>query len=1058
MDKPTEEERLNFVRSYGVEPVDVNTDLTFKDAATAVAEMTPIIGDAMAAKEVYDELMKDEPNYGLIAALGGAALVGAVPGIGDAAAAGIRKAVDLAKRVEVDPDAVGMMGGNIRIKPKAKEGTPTVEAAGLTDEAIEKWRNKNATPEDFRKSLKGRNEELQEAAAGVEEGRVFTSTYRKLADDLRPIRKVTEVPKPATFVEAVSALNAGKRKKPMIGLNASIPDGDEITARLDIDAYTDYDVWVPTLTHPELKTVYKPSVILEDVTFIKPEGREPKKALGVAKGGAKAPFAVMTGKYVEASDDEAFKLAKDVFDNDDVTQVGYDPTRRGFFYDRETGEAVVQADQVVQVGHLVLARNAKKMDAEAFPFNKGGIAMKEQMEMNFGDVPDNTIGVDPVSGNDIPLGSTAENVRDDIPANLSEGEIVIAADVVNFHGVKLFEDLRKEAKMGYAQMAEDGRIGGEPMDMDTANVGIEISLEDLEIEDDGREDAFLGKFFAGIREANKRQAEKNKQAAKDKVHKIFQAAANKDKNKNNKKTNDDKKYKNNFERMLAAFRDDSDQKKPTRPQLTEKPPTSDNVAGPSIAEQINFGGDYRDSPQQPPAGSVTTSYKAPKGGQQTSETQNVRYYDEGFITRLLTNLGLDEGGLVEDRPDFTLPVEPDPVEPDNPPRKVFEQRGGFDMGKISRNPRVQVYEYVNAEGHRIFITYIDGIPQSEVPPGYVLSGEPIDINSVYYDPENPDPTKPTDPEDPTDPETPEDPPEEGGTTTTSGGGSSDDDGTPDTPESFNYKELTMDELKDLVDEMSSFGTKLAGLNPVTKVMVKISHKQTIKEIERRLADPNTSEVDKMRYQNLLELANRKQPGLVKTVADFITGNTTATQAGQIPKPVIPDVDYSDPTHAPTPYTPDAQTATDTTSPGVPNPFRGPTYDEVASQTKPEENDEPTVPESYDPIPEAGSGFGGMGPDPAEEFAGSQTRFQQTEEPEVLGDSRQERDSQRRRDRQESNKNIAGKSTKTKTRSTQSATRGLSSKQKTGGAGLDSRFGITGLNKGGLAKKKTKKSK
>ena len=89
----------------------------------------------------------------------------------------------------------------------------------------------------------------------------------------------------------------------------------------------------------------------------------------------------------------------------------------------------------------------------------------------------------------------------------------------------------------------------------------------------------------------------------------------------------------------------------------------------------------------------------------------------------------------------------------------------------------------------------------------------------------------------------------------------------------------------------------------------------------------------------------------------------------------------------------------------------------------------------------------MGPDPAEEFAGSQTRFQQTEEPEVLGDSRQERDSQRRRDRQEDNKNIAGKSTKTKTRSTQSATRGLSSKQKTGGAGLDSRF-ITGLNKGG----------
>ena len=111
------------------------------------------------------------------------------------------------------------------------------------------------------------------------------------------------------------------------------------------------------------------------------------------------------------------------------------------------------------------------------------MALEEQMAMNFGDVPDNTIGQDPVSGNDIPLGSTAENVRDDIPANLSEGEIVVAADVVNFHGVKLFEDLRREAKMGYAQMAEDGRIGGEPMDMND-DMDIELSELDLEIMDD----------------------------------------------------------------------------------------------------------------------------------------------------------------------------------------------------------------------------------------------------------------------------------------------------------------------------------------------------------------------------------------------------------------------------------------------------------------------------------------------------------------------------------------------------------------------------------------------
>ena len=163
---------------------------------------------------------------------------------------------------------------------------------------------------------------------------------------------------------------------------------------------------------------------LEDLEASEDMGEEQENTVEMNRGGMnfergrgnmyssysapKAPFAVMTGKYVEASDDEAFKLAKDVFDNDDVTQVGYDPTRRGFFYDRETGEAVVQADTVIQVGHLVLARNAKKMDAEAFPFNEGGMAMEKQMEMNFslGGIPDNTIGQDPVSGNDIPVSYT----------------------------------------------------------------------------------------------------------------------------------------------------------------------------------------------------------------------------------------------------------------------------------------------------------------------------------------------------------------------------------------------------------------------------------------------------------------------------------------------------------------------------------------------------------------------------------------------------------------------------------------------------------------------------
>jgi len=99
-------------------------------------------------------------------------------------------------------------------------------------------------------------------------------------------------------------------------------------------------------------------------------------------------------------------------------------------------------------------------------FNKGGAVMNDQMEMAFmqeGGIMDDGMDVDPVSGNEVPPGSLAEEVRDDIPAQLSEGEYVVPADVVRYYGVKFFEDLRDQAKMGLAEMEANGRIGGEPV-------------------------------------------------------------------------------------------------------------------------------------------------------------------------------------------------------------------------------------------------------------------------------------------------------------------------------------------------------------------------------------------------------------------------------------------------------------------------------------------------------------------------------------------------------------------------------------------------------------------
>ena len=102
------------------------------------------------------------------------------------------------------------------------------------------------------------------------------------------------------------------------------------------------------------------------------------------------------------------------------------------------------------------------------------MALNEETEAVF---KSSRTDVDPVSGNEVPPGSLPEEVRDDIPAQLSEGEYVVPADVLRFYGMKFFEDLRKQAKIELAQMDEDGRIGGEPVAVMQIS---ELSPEEME--------------------------------------------------------------------------------------------------------------------------------------------------------------------------------------------------------------------------------------------------------------------------------------------------------------------------------------------------------------------------------------------------------------------------------------------------------------------------------------------------------------------------------------------------------------------------------------------------
>ena len=325
--------------------------------------------------------------------------------------------------------------------------------------------------------------------------------------------------------------------------------------------------------------------------------------------------------------------------------------------------------------------------------------MDEQMRMAFArggsmdldTVPDNTKGIDPVSGNEVPLGSTPKEVRDDIPAQLSEGEYVVPSDVVRFYGVRFFENLRAKAKFGYQDMAQNGRIGGEPVDEPDMDMMFDVS--ELEVEDDG-------------------------------------------------------------EPMAMA------------------------------------DGGYALSPG-----------------------------DEGYAT--MGALGLGSEGI----------------------------SAGYDS--TGSAPTVEVRTYVNEAGHTIYITFINGDPQTSIPPGYLPQAETsANTTTTTATATQPEPQVVT----PT--------------------GRSRDSRPMPAPKAINYKTLTTDEIaKMLEDQNSAKSTAISlgagAINPVLGLFVKgammHSARSLDKEIERRIAAEETSTSDKAILEGLLEASKKDKPGLITRV-------------------------------------------------------------------------------------------------------------------------------------------------------------------------------------------------
>jgi len=286
----------------------------------------------------------------------------------------------------------------------------------------------------------------------------------------------------ADMAEKAKNATAGSTRANAL-MNAAVPEGTKVGIRLNLNST------IPDMPKglDKLQTLHKgsfsgtalsylPFATVKNVTFnVSQKGRT---AIASRIKGIDTPEA--KAKYPAMSVDGEYVPNKNLLDEGgDLAEISLNPGAHHLFIDLKTGQAVKGAKEVTVIGDRAYARGVeywKKAEAPAplptqtgvdipsdvrYKFKEGGIAMKDDMNMGYalgGEVD----AIDPVSGNEIPPGSTAKEVRDDIPAMLSEGEYVVPADVLKFYGLRFFEGLRNKAKIEMAMLEEDGRMGGQP--------------------------------------------------------------------------------------------------------------------------------------------------------------------------------------------------------------------------------------------------------------------------------------------------------------------------------------------------------------------------------------------------------------------------------------------------------------------------------------------------------------------------------------------------------------------------------------------------------------------
>ncbi len=218
--------------------------------------------------------------------------------------------------------------------------------------------------------------ELQEAAKQLVAGQLSWEEYDDLVNRFKPVTPYETVPKAATRQEMERALDANKVSK--IGAPyEQLSEGDFVGLRLDIPSYTNHGVWIVSVHEGKKggkggaagKVIgYDSAAIVSNPNL----GAAEKPTLQIAAGASKGTIATIGGSWVRKTPDEISAMAQEAIKDNDWIQVGFDPERHSYFFDRDNMEPVTGGDMALQVGGLVLVKNPVYGFKDDFLFDKDG--------------------------------------------------------------------------------------------------------------------------------------------------------------------------------------------------------------------------------------------------------------------------------------------------------------------------------------------------------------------------------------------------------------------------------------------------------------------------------------------------------------------------------------------------------------------------------------------------------------------------------------------------------------------------------------------------------------